>query len=621
MTTREQPWVDDDEARGRIVVLSRNPIAEAIETIAAAVGRPVVVVERDEDGLGLEEIVGLALAVGDAVVLCDHDAPDAPQVLRDALASEASYVAMMASRRRSEGLLAELERGRRSGAGEAARARRAEHRAARRPARSPCRSWPRSWPSPTAAPADRWRADSPGSPARRRQKRRTALVRRPVRRARGSARPPRRAAGAPAQVGEREGRVAAGVRRALFGQATAGPAPRLECHPVGSAGREAAPGRRAGRRSPRARARPARARRRAARSVASRSPRTTARSMCSPEIAASSANRPSPARGERRVVEAGPQQALVPAGAVDLVERERDAVRVDPAGAPGQPEPDDGPQPAHLGVVGEGRDEGVGDRQRLPPGVGERVGRVEHGAVRDGEHAGDAVEHDRQPALRARRRRGRGTRRVPAASAFFARVSRAAAAVSWMPRCIGDLGDASARRRRGVRAPSGHPARAGLVAGDEEQREPVVEPVGQRRLRCVPAAVVAPLRTGQLRRQPRARRRVGGGRRSRRACRDVHTHQRLDGRPTSSWAAARATASAAYSSASSRLPGHAARARTMRGQAPLELIAGRRAWPMVQRSSQGSPDREDLAPLDACRRSGTRAAIWRAVSSSSTSTA
>jgi xanthine/CO dehydrogenase XdhC/CoxF family maturation factor len=110
MTTREQPWVDDDEARGRIVLLSRNPIAESVELIAAAVGRPVVVVERDEDGQGLEEVEGLLLAPGDAVVLCDHDAPDAPSVLRAALASEASYVAMMASRRRSEGLLAELER-------------------------------------------------------------------------------------------------------------------------------------------------------------------------------------------------------------------------------------------------------------------------------------------------------------------------------------------------------------------------------------------------------------------------------------------------------------------------------------------------------------------------------
>ena len=84
MTTREQAWVEDDEARGRIVVLSRNPIAESIELIAAAVGRPVVVVERDEDGLGLEEVDGLALMEGDAVVLCDHDAPDAPGVLRAA---------------------------------------------------------------------------------------------------------------------------------------------------------------------------------------------------------------------------------------------------------------------------------------------------------------------------------------------------------------------------------------------------------------------------------------------------------------------------------------------------------------------------------------------------------
>ena len=41
-------------------------------------------------------------------MMCDHDAPDAPAVLRDALASDASYVAMMASRRRAEGVLADL---------------------------------------------------------------------------------------------------------------------------------------------------------------------------------------------------------------------------------------------------------------------------------------------------------------------------------------------------------------------------------------------------------------------------------------------------------------------------------------------------------------------------------
>jgi xanthine dehydrogenase accessory factor len=65
-----------------------------------------VVLAHDEGGPGLAP---LAPKAGDAVVLCDHDAPDAPSFLRDALASPASYVAMMASRRRSESVLAELE--------------------------------------------------------------------------------------------------------------------------------------------------------------------------------------------------------------------------------------------------------------------------------------------------------------------------------------------------------------------------------------------------------------------------------------------------------------------------------------------------------------------------------
>ncbi|WP_051276949.1 XdhC family protein [Marmoricola sp. URHB0036] len=106
-TTREQPW-SDDSVQGRVVVLTRNPIAEAIETIAGTAGREVVLVAEDEKGRGRAAIAELPLREGDAVVLCDHDAPDAPQVLRDALASPASYVAMMASRRRSEAVLAEL---------------------------------------------------------------------------------------------------------------------------------------------------------------------------------------------------------------------------------------------------------------------------------------------------------------------------------------------------------------------------------------------------------------------------------------------------------------------------------------------------------------------------------
>lgn len=99
---REQPWSDDETPHGRILVLSDNPIARAIETIGTAVGREVVVQGADDGGPGLDP------RAGDAVVLCDHDAPDAPSVLRAALASDASYVAMMASRRRAEGLVEEL---------------------------------------------------------------------------------------------------------------------------------------------------------------------------------------------------------------------------------------------------------------------------------------------------------------------------------------------------------------------------------------------------------------------------------------------------------------------------------------------------------------------------------
>lgn len=102
MSNREQPWSDDAQSHGRILVLSDNPIARAIETIASTTGREVVVQGLDDGGPGLDP------RPGDAVVLCDHDAPDAPSVLRAALASDASYVAMMASRRRSEGLVAEL---------------------------------------------------------------------------------------------------------------------------------------------------------------------------------------------------------------------------------------------------------------------------------------------------------------------------------------------------------------------------------------------------------------------------------------------------------------------------------------------------------------------------------
>lgn len=102
MGRREQPWSDDHVEHGRILVLTDNPIARSIAVIASTAGRTVVVESADDGGPGLDA------RAGDAVVLCDHDAPDAPGVLRAALASEAAYVAMMASRRRAAGLLDEL---------------------------------------------------------------------------------------------------------------------------------------------------------------------------------------------------------------------------------------------------------------------------------------------------------------------------------------------------------------------------------------------------------------------------------------------------------------------------------------------------------------------------------
>ena len=109
MTTREHSSTDPPLPQGRVVLLTRNSIAEAIDSIATTAGRAVTVIEQDGDGEGVAALARLGLREGDAVVLCDHDALDAPQVLRDALASPASYVAMMASRRRAEGLLEQLE--------------------------------------------------------------------------------------------------------------------------------------------------------------------------------------------------------------------------------------------------------------------------------------------------------------------------------------------------------------------------------------------------------------------------------------------------------------------------------------------------------------------------------
>jgi xanthine dehydrogenase accessory factor len=107
-TPREQSWSDDAPDHGRLLVLSRNPVSEAVAAIATAVGKPLVLVEHDEDGAGLAAYQQAAPTAQDAVLVCDHDAPDAPKVLRAALDGAVGYVAMLASRSRTARVLAEL---------------------------------------------------------------------------------------------------------------------------------------------------------------------------------------------------------------------------------------------------------------------------------------------------------------------------------------------------------------------------------------------------------------------------------------------------------------------------------------------------------------------------------
>ena len=96
-------------APGQIVVATRNAISEAIATIAEIAGRQVVVLgDDDPEGTPRERLTANPPTQRDAVVVCDHDAPEAYDLLRDAIASPAGYVAMMASRQRTANVLTML---------------------------------------------------------------------------------------------------------------------------------------------------------------------------------------------------------------------------------------------------------------------------------------------------------------------------------------------------------------------------------------------------------------------------------------------------------------------------------------------------------------------------------
>ncbi len=94
---------------GELVVTSRNAIAEAMATIGAVAGLRVVVLgDDDPEGSPFERLASRPLGSRDALVIADHDAPQAYDLLRQAVRGEAGYVAMLASRPRTAEVLATL---------------------------------------------------------------------------------------------------------------------------------------------------------------------------------------------------------------------------------------------------------------------------------------------------------------------------------------------------------------------------------------------------------------------------------------------------------------------------------------------------------------------------------
>ena len=95
----------------RVIAVSATDVARAVRRHLTPLGYEVVILEpRGErsapgDSPFAGSLEDLALTERDAVVLTDHDAPYATQVLADAARSPASFVGMMSSRRHAAGHL------------------------------------------------------------------------------------------------------------------------------------------------------------------------------------------------------------------------------------------------------------------------------------------------------------------------------------------------------------------------------------------------------------------------------------------------------------------------------------------------------------------------------------
>jgi xanthine dehydrogenase accessory factor len=107
--SREQAWSDAPVERGRVVVVTDNPIGRAVVAIAQVAGRETVLLPDDGPAPSPQRwLEAHPPSPADAVVLCDHDTPGMEALLRAALDSPAGYVAMLGSRRRAESVLSWL---------------------------------------------------------------------------------------------------------------------------------------------------------------------------------------------------------------------------------------------------------------------------------------------------------------------------------------------------------------------------------------------------------------------------------------------------------------------------------------------------------------------------------
>ena len=98
-------FVEPHRAPPRVFAVSATDVARAVRRQLEPMGYRVVVVEprRERVAAGDEPVVasldGVALGERDAVVLTDHDAPYASELLAEAIRSPAGFVGMMSSRR------------------------------------------------------------------------------------------------------------------------------------------------------------------------------------------------------------------------------------------------------------------------------------------------------------------------------------------------------------------------------------------------------------------------------------------------------------------------------------------------------------------------------------------